>query len=109
MLRTCLRVIALIAMVACLSMTAQAADSTLTLACQGTVTVHEYPRTTIVENAKPEPYSTGITVNLTARTVQGFGMEYPMKITNINAATIVFSDSDNKASAGGSYCLRNGR
>ncbi len=61
------RVIALIAMVACLSMTAQAADSTLTLACQGTVTVHEYPRTTIVENAKPEPYSTGITVNLTAR------------------------------------------
>jgi len=48
MLRTCLRVIALIAMVASLSMTAQAADSTLTLACDGTVTLHEYVRTTIV-------------------------------------------------------------
>jgi hypothetical protein len=28
------------------------------------------------------------------RTVQGFGMEYPVKITNINAGTIIFSHSD---------------
>jgi hypothetical protein len=96
MLRRWSWVIGLAVMLVGLS-TAHAADTTLTLACQGTFTVREYPRTTTVEDAKPEPYSTGITVNLTARTVQGFGMEYPMKITNINAATIVFSDSDKQS------------
>jgi hypothetical protein len=75
-------------------MTAQAAEpATLTLACQGTVTVHEYPRTTTVEDAKPQPYNMGMTVNLTARTVQGFGSEYPYKITDINAGTIIFRHS----------------
>jgi hypothetical protein len=38
MLRLCLRVIALVAIVTCSSMTAQAADTTLTLACEGTTT-----------------------------------------------------------------------
>ena len=65
----CTSIIALTAMVAAPSMTAQAADTTLTLACQGTVTVYEYPRG--AADAKPEPYSTGITVNLTAHTVYG--------------------------------------
>jgi hypothetical protein len=73
---------------------AQAADTTLTLACQGTVTVHEYPRTATVEDAKPEPFSMGMTVNLTARTVQGFGQEYPYKITDINAGTIIFRHAE---------------
>jgi hypothetical protein len=35
MLRLCLRIIALIAIVTCSSMTAQAADTTLTLSCKG--------------------------------------------------------------------------
>jgi hypothetical protein len=56
-------IIALTAMVA--SPTAQAADETLTLACQGTVI-------SSLENAKPEPVSMGIIVNFTNRTVQGF-------------------------------------
>jgi hypothetical protein len=58
--------IALTAMVTCGLVTAQAADTVLTLACQGTVTV------TSKENAKPEPHSMGIIVNFTARTVTGF-------------------------------------
>jgi hypothetical protein len=52
-------------MVAALSMTVQAADETLTLACQGTETV------TTVKDAKPEPVSMGIIVNFAARTVTG--------------------------------------
>jgi hypothetical protein len=97
-----LRVIALTAMVAGPSITTQAADTTLTLACEGTVTVYEYPRTTTVENLKPEPYSTGMIVDLTARTVQTFGSEYPFKMTNINAATIVFSHSEKQMAVLGS-------
>jgi hypothetical protein len=57
---------------------AQAADTTLTLACQGTTISG-------LENAKPEPVSMGLSVNFTSRTVQGFGapgvMDYPVKIT----------------------------
>ena len=78
------------AMVACLSVTANAADQTLTLACQGTATSG-------VEDAKPEPVSMGIIVNFTARTVQGFGhpglIDYPVKITAWNEVTIAFSGS----------------
>jgi len=51
-----LGVIALSAMVAYLSMTAQAADSILTLACQGSMAEG---------NADPEPTSMGIIVNFT--------------------------------------------
>jgi hypothetical protein len=46
--------------------TAQAADTTLTLACQGTTTSG-------LEDAKPEPISMGIIVNFTKKTVHGFG------------------------------------
>ena len=64
MLQTCSRAIALTAMVAGLSMTAQAAEpATMTLACKGTVTDLRTP------NAKPEPLSMGIIVNFTARTI----------------------------------------
>ncbi len=85
------RIIALTAMVAAASMTAQPADATLTLACQGTTTV------TTMEDAKPEPISMGIIVNFTNRTVQGFGhpgfgglMDFPVKITAWNEVTVAF-------------------
>jgi hypothetical protein len=74
--------------------TAQAADTTLTLACQGTVTTRDTSPLAAEGDPKPEPYSMGVTVNLTADTVQGFGMEYPVKITHINAGTIIFSHSE---------------
>jgi hypothetical protein len=84
------RVIMLIAMVTCLSMTAEAADETLPLACQGTVT-----ETMMEEEKKPEPISMGIIVNFTNSTVQGFGNpdpneDFPIKITGVNEVTISF-------------------
>ena len=76
MLRRCSYVIGLAVMLVGLP-TAQAADTTLTLACQGTATSG-------VEDAKPEPVSMGIIVNFTKRTVQGFGhpglIDYPVQI-----------------------------
>lgn len=100
MLRTCSRIIALTATVAAtLSMTAQAADTTLTLACQGTTTVR-------MEDAKPEPISMGIIVNFTNRTVQGgFGYpsvlyDFPVKITSMNEATVVFHGSNQSSITG---------
>jgi hypothetical protein len=66
--------------------TAHAADPTLTLACQGTVTV------TSIDDAKPEPISVGIILNFTTHTVQGFGD--PTKITGMNDTTITFSGSN---------------
>jgi hypothetical protein len=89
MLRTCSRVIGLAVMFVGLP-TAQAADTTLTLACKGTTTAG-------VEDAKPEPISMGIVVNFTNRTVQGFNdpsfMDYPVKITAWNDVTVVFAGS----------------
>ena len=84
MLRTCSRIIALTAMVAGPSMTAQAAEptGTLTLACKGTVT------NTTMDDAKPEQFSQGIIVNFTARTVDGFGS--PVKITDVDEVTVSF-------------------
>jgi hypothetical protein len=86
-----MRVMALITMVTCLSATAQAADTTLTLACQGTTISG-------VEDAKPEPISMGIIVNFTKRTVHGFGDpalgEYPVKITGWNDVTVSFGGSE---------------
>jgi hypothetical protein len=80
-LRTSSCVIALNAMMAAISMTAQAADDTLTLACKGTVT----------EDAKPEPISMGIIANFTNRTVQGFeDLDFPVKITGVNEVTVSF-------------------
>jgi hypothetical protein len=97
MLRTCSRIIALTAMV--VGPTAQAADTMLTLACQGTVKIDDWglKRAGQPQDAKPEPFSMGMTVNLTARTVQGFGSEYPYKITDINAGTIIFRHSEKQA------------
>jgi hypothetical protein len=102
MLRTCSRIIALTATLAAPSMTAQPADTTLTLACQGSVTVGA--------EAKPEPISMGIVVNFTKRTVQGFGSpgfrDYPVEITAWNDVTVMFAGSEetrySKASMTGS-------
>jgi hypothetical protein len=82
MLRTYPHAIAFIAMVTCLSVTARAADTTLTLACKGTVTQND---------AKPEPLSIGVIVNFTARTVQGF--EYPVEITAMDDVVVTFARS----------------
>jgi hypothetical protein len=77
--------------------TAQAADTTLTLACQGTVTDG-------MKDAAPEkPVSLGIVVNFTKQTVEGIGYSgeytnafypsYPVDITNSNEVTISFGGS----------------
>src|SRR5262245_8497076 len=90
MLRTCSCTVVLAAMVAALSMTAHAADTTLTLACKGTTTAG-------YQDAKPEPVSMGIIVNFTNRTVQGFNdpsfFDYPVKITAWNDVSVVFAGS----------------
>jgi hypothetical protein len=68
--------------------TAQAQQTTLTLACKGTTTAP------MMSDDKPQPVSMGIIVNFSARTVQGFvspGLEFPVKITAANDVTIEFS------------------
>jgi hypothetical protein len=86
------RVFALIAVVACLSMTAQAADTTLTLACTGTSTL-------AVSDAQPEPYRMSVIFNFTTRTVQGFNspatpwVSYPIKITGSDDVAVAFGGS----------------
>jgi hypothetical protein len=71
--------------------TAQAADTTLTLACQGTTTAG-------TEDAKPEPISMGIIVNFTKNTVHGFGdpffAEQLITITGITETAVYFGASD---------------
>jgi hypothetical protein len=92
MLRSCSHVIALTAMVAGLSMTAQAAEpETLTLACQGTRTI----------TTKPEPISMGIIVNFTKNTVQGFGSPGLMdvKIAGMNDVTVTFGGAQDNGSS----------
>ena len=92
MLRRCSCVIALAGMLVGLP-SAQAADTVLTLACQGTTTSG-------LEDAKPEATSMGIIVNFTNRTVQGFGlpgvMDYPVKITAWKDVTVSFLGSGDK-------------
>src|SRR5262249_23140777 len=71
--------------------TAQAADTPLTLACQGTTTSSE-------EDAKPEPISMGIIVNFTKKTIHGFVDaffgEAPIKITGVTETSVSFGSSD---------------
>ena len=89
-------IIALTAMVA--GPTAQAADETLTLACQGTAT----SKIGATDQPKREPISFGLIVNLTTRTVEGFPAEnlpLPVKVTAANQATIQFDGSTPLSSA----------
>jgi hypothetical protein len=89
MLRSRSCVIALAVMLVGLP-TAQAADTTLTLACEGTTT----DKMKDAKDAKPAPISMGIIVNFTKNTVQGFGIpgvsDHPVKIRGMNDARIVF-------------------
>jgi hypothetical protein len=95
-------------MVAALPTTVRAADETLTLACQGTVT-----DTTTLLYGKPEPISVGIIINFTAKTVQGLnfmtrsiqGLVGPkdfVKITSISDQTVAFLGSSSGLSINGS-------
>jgi len=89
MLRTCS--IALSAMVTCGLVTAQAADETLTLACQG-IGVSKFGAT---DQPTQEAMSFGVIVNLTARTVEGFPVwNLPVKVTAANQAAIEFEGSE---------------
>ena len=94
MLRTCARVIGLAAMVTCLSLTAQAADSILTLACQGTVNIKAIGGS--LPDYEPDPVSMGLIVNFTAQTVHGTARWGPylfddqLQITESNEGTVVF-------------------
>jgi hypothetical protein len=74
--------------------TAQAADTTLTLTCKGTVTIKvsggRFPE------YEPEPISMGLIVKFTARTVQGTARWGPylfddqLPITELNEGIVVF-------------------
>jgi hypothetical protein len=78
--------------VASLSMTAQAAETTLTLACEGTATGKSGSST----EYDPDPVSMGLIVNFTNRTVQGTSRWGPylfddqLQIVDWNEGTVVF-------------------
>jgi len=94
MLRSRSFIIALAPMLVGLS-TAQAADTTLTLACQGTATdISMPPGSTDITmpTGKPEPTSMGIIINFTARSVAG--LDFPIKITSSDEAMVFFEGSD---------------
>jgi hypothetical protein len=79
----------IVAAVILASQTAEAQQpTTLTLACKGTATG---------DDGKPDTISMGIIINLTAGTVQGFGlagvMDYPLKMTTTNDVRVPFSGS----------------
>jgi hypothetical protein len=89
MLRTCSRIVALTAMVAAPSMMAHAADTTLTLACQGTATDITGP----VSKRRPA-LSTGIIIDLMSRTITISALTLtPLKITEVDEAVIEFEDT----------------
>jgi hypothetical protein len=87
MLRTCSRIIALAVMLVGLQ-TAQAADTTLTLACKGTTTDNMKD----AKGVKPEPLSIGVIVNFTTRAVQGLLLpaSESVPISEVNDLTIAF-------------------
>jgi hypothetical protein len=91
--RTSSRVIALVAMLTCLSVAAQAVDSILTLACQGTTTTTQGYQL----EGKHDPITMGIVVDFRTRTVHGFelsGVEVsPLKVSSWNEARVAFGGS----------------
>ena len=75
-------------MVTCASVTAQAADTTLILTCDGTASMTDFGDT--------GPVSMGLIINLTTRTVHGFreqfqtdGSEAQLKITEVKETILV--------------------
>jgi hypothetical protein len=95
MLRPCSCVVALAMMLVGLS-TAQAADTTLTLTCQGTE-ISKMGATDKGTQLELTPF--GLIVNLTARTVEGFPVSnpFPVKVTAANQAGIEFEGSETLA------------
>jgi len=87
MLRLCPRAIAFTAMIICLPVTAQAADTRLMLVCQGTRTYKTYQPD---QKGEPNPISIGVIVNLTEGTVTGLDDEPPLKIQNVTGTAITF-------------------
>jgi hypothetical protein len=83
------RIIALTAMVAGPSITAQAADTTLTLACQGTETSQWGSRP-----KSSEKVNIGIIVDLQKKTVTGLSDSYPLTIESITDTMITFSGQE---------------
>ena len=89
-LRGCYRIIASAAIIADLTIAAQAAaPETLTLTCKGTAAIRaDFP--------KPYPLSMDLVVDFTTRTVQGTARQRPyvfddqFKITEWNEATVIF-------------------
>jgi hypothetical protein len=85
MLRRCSCIIGVLVALA----TAQAADTTLTLACAGTSTL-------AAPDAKPEPFRMSVIFNFTTRTVQGINspafpeLNYPIKITGADDVAVAF-------------------
>jgi len=88
-LRACSCVITVVVMVA----NAQATETTLMLACKGTVTTKSLSTT----KYEPDPISMGFIVNFTTRTIQGTARWGPylfddqIPITEWNEGTVVFS------------------
>jgi hypothetical protein len=75
-----------------LAATTQAETTTLTLACKGTTTQH-----TLSGDEDPQPISMGIIVNLTDRTVQGFGFPFdtkPLEIGYVNDVEVRFGGNE---------------
>ena len=85
---TCSRVIALIAMVTCGLLRAQAADTTLTLACKGTETSKGGARTS------SEVINIGIIVDLQKKTVVGLEPTVTLTIDSLTETTISFSGAE---------------
>ena len=89
-LRGCHRIIASAAIIADLTIAAQAAaPETLTLTCKGTAAIRaDFP--------KPYPLSMDLVVDFTTRTVQGTARQRPyvfddqLQITEWNEATVIF-------------------
>ena len=89
-LRGCYRIIASAAIIADLTIAAQAAaPETLTLTCKGTATIR-------ADSPKPNPLSMDLIVDFTTRTVQGNARQRPyvfddqLQITEWNEATVIF-------------------
>jgi hypothetical protein len=101
MLRTSSCLIALNAMVAAVSMTAQAADAVLTLSCGGTVT-------RLTDNDKTERIANwGLLVNLPEHTVSGFA--HVARIDMISEVLVDFSGTSGNWSVYGSIDRITGR
>lgn len=75
MLRSCCFIVAATILVSQMAEAQQ--PTTLTLACNGTMSGHYDRGTASAEEEKPEPISMGININFTARTVEGFSAPPP--------------------------------